>query len=97
MVHNICVDMDIGHFDFDLTCNTCLMPVCKGKNNHGPALVYYAIDHHIYYLDRGATDERGVNIVQFLQQQAIAVEGESRSLMIQKTYLSTSLYNTKTA
>ena len=82
MVYNMCVELDISHYAFDLTGKCFLKHVCKGKNNHGPALVHYAIDNHMYYLDRGAENDKGVNIVQSLVKEAVAMETNHQSCML---------------
>jgi hypothetical protein len=44
--------------------------------------VYYAIDNHMYYLDRDAKDEQGNNIVRSLNNEAVAIESKHQSLLV---------------
>ena len=53
----------------------------SANQNHGPALIYYAIDNHMYYVDRNAKHEDGSSVVRSLIQKAIAAETSHNTLM----------------
>ena len=63
-----------------LQINVFQKHVSKNKN-HGPALVYYAIDNRMYYVDRNAKNEDGSSVVQSLIQKALAAETLHKTVM----------------
>ena len=71
MLFEICQILKISHYAFDVT-NKCFLKYVSEKNHSYPALVYYAVNDHMYHI-------KDANAVKKLVSKTISIENKINS------------------
>ena len=83
MINKICIELNISHYAFDVTKHCFLKNVATSRNY--PALVYYAINGHMYYLS-------DATLCLKLIRQSQSISTKIRSMILDDDYETVNIF-----
>ena len=83
MINKICIELNISHYAFDITKHCFLKNISTSRNY--PALVYYAINGHMYYLS-------DATLCLKLIRQSQSISTKIRSMILDEDYKTKNIF-----